>query len=165
MTDYTPRGQITVLIGDGSSGETTVWCSITTAVSSGKQCFLNQDNPLAKDCVSGRAIFFSSEDSAEYTLEGRLWRPGIKLENVSPLGLADERFSETKFDAPLLEDSVKGHRPRRVILGLLQSYVPSDIQVGQRNATRMCLDPLIGLGEKYGATFIIIIHTSKQAGL
>ena len=30
---------------------------------------------------------------------------------------------------------------------------------------RACLNPLIGLGEKYGTTFIIIVHTNKQVGL
>ena len=36
--------------------------------------------------------------------------------------------------------------------------------MGQRNAMRDCLNPLIGLGEKYGTTFAIIMHTNKQAG-
>ena len=165
VTDYIPRGQITVLAGDGGSGKTTVWCSIAAAVSSGGQCFLNQDNPFAKNCVPGRVMFFSSEDSAEYTLKGRLRRSGAKLENVLSLDLADERFPEIKFNAPLLEDLIKEHRPERVIFDPLQSYVPPDIQMGQRNAMRACLNPLIGLGEKYGTTFIIIVHTNKQAGL
>lgn len=165
VTDYIPRGQITVLAGDGGSGKTTVWCSIAAAVSSGGQCFLNQDNPFAKNCVPGRVMFFSSEDSAEYTLKGGLRRSGAKLENVLSLDLADERFPEIKFNAPLLEDLIKEHRPELVIFDPLQSYVPPDIQMGQRNAMRACLNPLIGLGEKYGTTFIIIVHTNKQAGL
>jgi len=165
VTDYIPRGQITVLAGDGGSGKTTVWCSIAAAVSSGGQCFLNQDNPFAKNCVPGWVMFFSSEDSAEYTLKGRLRRSGAKLENVLSLDLADERFPEIKFNAPLLEDLIKEHRPELVIFDPLQSYVPPDIQMGQRNAMRACLNPLIGLGEKYGTTFIIIVHTNKQAGL
>ena len=165
VTDYIPRGQITVLAGDGGSGKTTVWCSIAAAVSSGGECFLNQDNPFAKKCEPGKVLFFSSEDSAEYTLKGRLRRSGAKLENVLSLDLADERFPEIKFNAPLLEDLIKEHRPELVIFDPLQSYVPPDIQMGQRNAMRACLNPLIGLGEKYGTTFIIIVHTNKQMGL
>lgn len=165
VTDYIPRGQITVLAGDGGSGKTTIWCSIAAAVSSGGQCFLNQDNPFAKNCIPGRVLFFSSEDSAEYTLKGRLRRSGAKLENVLSLDLADERFPEIKFNAPLLEELIKEYRPELVIFDPLQSYVPPDIQMGQRNAMRACLNPLIGLGEKYGTTFIIIVHTNKQMGL
>lgn len=165
VTDYIPRGQITVLAGDGGSGKTTIWCSIAAAVSSGGPCFLNQDNPFAKECLPGRVLFFSSEDSAEYTLKGRLRRSGAKLENVLSLDLADDRFPEIKFNAPLLEELIKEYRPELVIFDPLQSYVPPDIQMGQRNAMRACLNPLIGLGEKYGTTFIIIVHTNKQAGL
>ncbi|MCI6140433.1 MULTISPECIES: bifunctional DNA primase/polymerase [Clostridium] len=165
VTDYIPKGQITVLAGDGGSGKTTIWCSIAAAVSSGGPCFLNQDNPFVKNCAPGRVLFFSSEDSAEYTLKGRLRRSGAKLENVLSLDLADERFPEIKFNAPLLEELIKEYRPELVIFDPLQSYVPPDIQMGQRNAMRACLNPLIGLGEKYGTTFIIIVHTNKQVGL
>lgn len=165
VTDYIPRGQITVLAGDGGSGKTTIWCSIAAAVSSGGPCFLNEDNPFAKNCVPGRVLFFSSEDSAEYTLKGRLRRSGAKLENVLSLDLADERFPEIKFNAPLLEELIKEYRPELVIFDPLQSYVPPDIQMGQRNAMRACMNPLVGLGDKYGTTFIIIVHTNKQAGL
>lgn len=130
VTDYIPRGQITVLAGDDGSGKTTVWCSIAAAVSSGGQCFLNQDNPFAKNCVPGRVLFFSSEDSAEYTLKGRLRRSGAKLENVLSLDLADERFPEIKFNAPLLEELIKEYRPELVIFDPLQSYVPPDYPDG-----------------------------------
>ena len=37
--------------------------------------------------------------------------------------------------------------------------------MGQRNAMRKCLNPLIGLGERYGTTFLIVVHTNKQDGL
>lgn len=169
VTDYIPKGQITVLAGDGGSGKTTVWCAIAAAVSNGSQCFLNPnetENPFTgKYKEPGKVLFFSSEDSAEYTLKGRLRRSGAKLENVLSLDLADDRFPEIKFNAPLLETLIEEHRPELTIFDPLQSYVPPDIQMGQRNAMRACLNPLIGLGEKYGTTFLIIVHTNKQAGL
>ena len=162
---YIPKGQITILAGDGGSGKTTVWCAIAAAVSSGERCFLEHDNPFSKECGPGIVLFFSSEDSVEYTLKGRLRKSGAKLENVLSMDLSDERFPEIKFDAPLLEELIKEYKPELVIFDPLQSYVPPDIQMGQRNAMRACLNPLIGLGEKYGTTFIIIVHTNKQAGL
>ena len=30
---------------------------------------------------------------------------------------------------------------------------------------RSCLNPLIGLGEKYGTTFLVIVHANKQSGV
>lgn len=37
--------------------------------------------------------------------------------------------------------------------------------MGDRNAMRQCLEPLIGYGDKYGTTFLIIEHTNKQSGV
>ncbi|MCB7317150.1 bifunctional DNA primase/polymerase [Lacrimispora sp. 210928-DFI.3.58] len=165
ITDYMPKGQITVLAGDGGAGKTTIWCSIAAAVSSGSTCFLNSDNPFTRRHEPGTVIFFSSEDSAEYTLKGKLRRAGADLGRVLSLYLSDERFSEIKFNAPLLEELIREHRPALVVFDPLQSFIPPDIQMGQRNAMRDCLSALIGLGEKYGTTFLIIVHTNKQIGL
>jgi hypothetical protein len=35
--------------------------------------------------------------------------------------------------------------------------------MGDRNAMRQCLAPLIGYGEEYGTTFIIIVHSNKRS--
>ena len=165
INDYIPRGQITVLAGDGGSGKTTIWCAIAGAVSSGSKCFLNEDNPFAGNCKPGKVLFFSSEDTAEYTLVGRLRKNGAKLENVLSLSLSEDAFSEIKFDSERLEEIIKEHRPELVLFDPLQSFVPPNIQMGQRNAMRACLNPLIGLGEQYGVTFIIVVHTNKQSGI
>ena len=37
--------------------------------------------------------------------------------------------------------------------------------MGDRNAMRNCLAPLIGYGEKYGTTFLIVEHANKQSGV
>jgi hypothetical protein len=165
INDYIPRGQITVLAGDGGAGKTTIWCAIAAAVSSGSKCFLNQDNPFAGNCKPGKVLFFSSEDTAEYTLVSRLRKNGAKLENVLSLSLADDAFSEIKFDSERLEEIIKEYRPELVLFDPLQSFIPPNIQMGQRNAMRACLNPLIGLGEQYGVTFIIVVHTNKQSGM
>lgn len=166
IPDYMPRGQITILAGDGGAGKTTIWCAIAGAVSSGTKCFLNHEDPfVGVGQKPGKVLFFSSEDSAEYTLRRRLRQCGATLENIFSISLSDENFSEIKFNSPELEEIIKQERPELVIFDPLQSFIPQDIQMGQRNAMRSCLNPLIGLGEKYGTTFLIIVHTNKQAGL
>ena len=40
-----------------------------------------------------------------------------------------------------------------------------DMQMGQRNAMRACLSPLIGIGEQYGVTSLIVVHTNKKQGV
>ncbi|RGV96539.1 hypothetical protein DWV97_08045 [Ruminococcus sp. AF14-10] len=166
IAGYVPRHQITVLAGDGGVGKTTAWCDIAASVSSGKPCFLERGIPeeFAKH-DPGKVLFFSSEDSPEYTLKSRLMKAGANLANIFSIGLKDDRFSEIKFNSELLEQLIEHHKPELVIFDPIQSFVPPDIQMGQRNAMRACLNPLIGLGEKYGATFLVIVHANKQSGV
>lgn len=161
---YIPKAQISILAGDGGSGKTTAWCAITAAISDGKFCFLEGDVPFSSG-EPKKVLFFSSEDSAEYTLRGRLRRNGANLENIYSMSISDERFQDLKFDSPLLEALIKEHRPELVVFDPIQSFIPPETQMGQRNAMRACLNPLIGLGEQYGVTFLIIVHTNKQSGM
>ena len=39
------------------------------------------------------------------------------------------------------------------------------MQMGQRNAMRACLSPLIGIGEEFGVTSLIVVHTNKKQGV
>lgn len=80
ITDYIPRYQITTLAGDGGAGKTTIWCDIAAAVSSGNPCFLEVGIPEEfSKADPGTVLFFSSEDSAEYTLRSRLRKAGAGI--------------------------------------------------------------------------------------
>lgn len=167
VNDYIPKYQITSLAGDGGSGKTTVWCALAAAVSTGRQSFFESlkipeewEGPMP-----GKVMFFSAEDSFEYTLKRRLRKNGANLENILSIDIADERFKDVKFNSPFLEQLISVHRPVLCIFDPIQAFVPPDIRMGDRNAMRACTSPLIGYGEKYGATFVIIEHTNKQAGV
>ena len=75
LPQYIPKGQITVLAGDGGSGKTTIWCGQAAAVSKGGKCFWCYTGGLAQ-CKPQKVLFFSSEDSIEYTLKARLRKAG-----------------------------------------------------------------------------------------
>lgn len=166
ITGYIPRYQITSLAGDGGSGKTTVWCALAAAVSSGKKSFL--EDFLPEDCGGGKpqkVMFFSAEDSFEYTLKRRLRKNGAILENILSIDIADERFQDIKFNSLFLEQLLEKYRPALCIFDPIQAFVPPEIRMGDRNAIRNCLAPLIGYGEKYGTTPLIIVHANKQSGV
>lgn len=166
IMDYMPRYQITSLAGDGGSGKTTVWCALAAAVSSGKKSFL--ENFIPDDWGDGepqKVMFFSAEDSFEYTLKRRLRKNGAILENIFSIDIADDRFQDIKFNSPFLEQLLEKYRPALCIFDPIQAFVPPDIRMGDRNAMRSCLAPLIGYGEKYGTTFLIVEHANKQSGV
>ncbi len=162
---YMPRGQINIWAGDGGSGKTTAWCGLVAAISTGSRVFFENDIP---DDFTGdkpeKVIVFSSEDSLEYTLKARLRKAGANLDNIYSVSLKDERFSQIKFNSRILKDLIREVRPALVVFDPLQAFIPPEIQMGQRNAMRNCLNPLIGLGEEYGTTFLIIVHTNKRQG-
>lgn len=166
IVGYIPRGQVSTLVGDGGSGKTTGWCSIVADISAGRKTFLESEIPgkwYSGDPQS--VLFFSSEDSVKHVLKPRLLKHGANMDNIHFIDLRDERFEEIKFNSRFLRDLVAYHRPALVVFDPLQSFIPADIKMGQRNAMRSCLNPLIGLGEEYGTTFLIIVHTNKQDGL
>ena len=167
ITDYIPRGQITALAGDGGVGKTTVWCAIAAAVSSGKQCFmLNGGVPEEfSECNPEKVMFFSSEDSVEITLRRRLRINGANLKNIFTIPISDERFEKVKFNSPFLEQLIAKHRPSLVVFDPIQGFIPANMKMGERNAMRSCLSPLIGYGEKYGCSFLIIVHSNKQSNV
>lgn len=165
---YIPKGQINILAGDGGSGKTTSWCGMAAAVSNGTRIFFEEEeiNPFEEEKREPQKVmFFSSEDSLEYTLKARLRKAGANLDNIYSASLRDERFSQIKFNSPLLKDLIKEVRPALVVFDPIQAFIPPDIQMGQRNAMRNCLNSLIGLGEEYGTTFLIIVHTNKRQGV
>lgn len=166
VLDYVPMYQITTLAGDGGSGKTTVWCALAAAVSSGKKSFFESFLPEDWGDKEGKKVmYFSAEDSSEYTLRRRLRKNGADLKNIVTIGIADERFREIKFDSPFLERLLDAHRPALCIFDPIQAFVPPDIKMGDRNAMRQCLGRLLEYGEKYGVTFLIVAHANKQSGV
>lgn len=161
---YIPKRQITVIAGDGGSGKTTLLCNIVASVSTGKNSIFENNYPDGFYTEPKKVLFLSSEDSFEYTLLRKLRKSGADIDNVITIPISDKGFQEVKFNSDVLTDLIRENMPALALFDPLQSFIPSNIQMGQRNAMRDCLNPLIGLGEKYGTTFAIIMHTNKQAG-
>lgn len=167
VMDYIPRGQITILGGEGGSGKTSTWCSIAAAISSGDSCFMVKDM-MPEEFIKEeprKVMFFSAEDSVEHVLKARLRSNGADEKNLLTIDISDDRFESIRFNSKFLEDLIKEYRPALVIFDPIQAFVPPEIKMSERNAMRNCLRPLIGYGEKYGCSFLIVVHTNKQNGL
>lgn len=161
---YIPKYQITSLAGDGGAGKTTIWCSLAAAISSGQQPFILGDAIPFKNEAS-TVMYFSAEDSISITLKRKLRKNNAILKNIKTMDIADDRFARIKFNDPFLESLIAKHRPDLCIFDPIQAFIPPEIRMGDRNHMRNCLAPLIGFGEKYGTTFLIILHANKQSGV
>ena len=160
---YIPKKEITVMAGDGGVGKTFVWCAIAAAISSGSKPFLL--NNLFPDTVARdpqKVMYFSSEDSNEAVLLPRLKASGAALNNIVTIDSSQEDFQKIKLNSAYLEILIATFRPALVIFDPLQSFLPPRADMSARNQMREAMAKLHVYGEKYGATFLIIMHTNKQ---
>ncbi len=145
-------------------GKTSIWCSLVASITSGKQTFLlGNEIPFNNDPEN--VIVFSAEDSWTYVLRARLEANGADLDRVGFISPEDERFVDLNFDGDLLKGIIEENRPGVIVFDPLQAFVPANLRMGDRNAMRKCFSPLIGYGEQYKLTSIIIAHANKQSGV
>ena len=160
---YIPKYGITTIAGEGGVGKTSIWCSIVASITTGKQSFLCQGIPFENEPED--VVVFSAEDSWNYVLKQRLINNGADMDRIFYMGPEDERFTDLNFNGDLLKGIVEVNRPDLVIYDPVQAFVPENLRMGDRNAMRKCFSPLIGFGETYKTTSIMIAHANKQSNV
>ena len=144
--------------------KTSIWCSLVASITTGKQSFLlGGQIPFESDPEN--VLVLSAEDSWSYVLRCRLEACGADLDRIGFISPEDERFSDLNFNGDLLKGIIETNRPSVVVFDPLQQFVPENLRMGDRNSMRKCLSPLIGYGEQYKLTSIIIAHANKQSGV
>lgn len=162
---YIPRYGITTIAGEGGVGKTSLWCSIIASITTGKPCFMLEGQDIPFDSKPETVVVFSAEDSWNYVLKQRLINNGADMERILYMGPEDERFTDLNFNSDLLKGIVEVNRPGLMVYDPIQAFVPENLRMGDRNAMRKCFSPLIGFGETYKTTSIVIAHANKQSGV
>ena len=162
---FIPRYQITVIAGDGGSGKTSIECNIAAAVTTGKQSLFTHDIPehfISSDPEN--VLILSGEDDFSRVLKRKLRIAGADMERIFTVPIESPAFNKIKFKSQELEQAIQVSNARLVIFDPLQQFLPPNVDMSRRNAMRDCLSSLIGFGEKYKATFLIVCHSNKQTG-
>lgn len=166
---FMPRGEITLLGGDGGQGKSFCWCAIAAGVSRGEYPgFLLPASPDGANTLpggAGRVLYFSGEDSTEKTLKNRLKACGADMRNIFCLTTGDDRLKDLAFDSEFLRDLCEQWRPTLCIFDPLQSFIAKGTRMEARNDMRQTLQPLNKLGVDYGTSFLIACHTNKRSGV
>lgn len=161
---WIPESQITLLAADGGIGKTTLWCNIAAAVSSGGRCVLDGENTERSPAL---VAFLTTEDSVSRKLKKKLRLAGANLHNITTMSPQDDKtglLRELKFGYERMSEFIRTIRPKLCIYDPVQGFIPREINMGNRNAMRDCMAPLIGLGEETGTTFLVVCHTNKRKG-
>lgn len=163
IPNYIPKGSISLLAGDGGTGKTYLWCNIAASVTNGGLSILEHEVPYEDTCQDKRdVLFFSSEDSTAVVLHRRLMSAGADPERILLVDMGDPNFDKIKFDSQELAEIIEEYKPALCVFDPIQSFIPATVNMGSRNAMRQCLSPLAALGEKYGTSFLIVLHTNKK---
>ena len=162
---YVPRYGITTLGGEGGTGKTSIICNIAAAVTTGRHPFMLDGIQIPFQGDPEKVLFFSAEDSWKYVLGKRLINNGANMDLIKYLPPSDPNFVDLNLNGELLEQFIEEHKPGLVLLDPIQSFIPENLRMGDRNAMRKCFTPLLGYGETYKTTFIIVVHVNKQSGV
>lgn len=162
---YVPRYGITTLGGEGGTGKTSIICNIAAAVTTGRHPFMLDGIQIPFQGDPEKVLFFSAEDSWKYVLGKRLINNGANMDLIKYLPPSDPNFVDLNLNGELLEQFIAEHKPGLVLLDPIQSFIPENLRMGDRNAMRKCFTPLLGYGETYKTTFIIVVHVNKQSGV
>lgn len=156
---YIPKGNITIIGGDGGLGKTSLWCNIASAISKGTPCVLQESNDVLYP--QGEVIYFSGEDDTARVLRARLEQNGANLDNIKTLQIDDDAFTSLSIGGALIEGIIEARRPMLVIFDPIQQFI-KNADMSKRNDMRQTMTNLTKLGTKYGTTFILVMHTNKR---
>ena len=164
IKNYLPKGQITLICGTGGTGKTSVWTSLLASISSGdRNLFDGTDMPGERKPAT--AMFFSAEDTVENVIKKKLRLNHANMKNILTMSLSDPNFERIKFGSKYLEDLIAQYKPALCVFDPLQNFIDGKIKMSDRNAMRQHMRSLIEWGQKYGTTFLIVMHTNKQSNV
>ena len=162
IPEYLPKGQITLICGTGGTGKTSVWVSLLASLSSGERILFDGFGDYYEDRQPMQCMFFSSEDTVENVIKGKLRKGHARMRNIHTISLNDPRFEKIQFGSKYLERLLDKYRPELCVFDPLQAFIDGKIKMADRNAMRQTMRSLIEWGKTYGTTFLIVMHTNKQ---
>jgi hypothetical protein len=161
---YLPLGKVTILEGDPGAMKTFLWIALAASVTRGWG-FLDQEGGPGADQEPGNVLFLNAEDGLADTLRPRLDAADADVSRVFALtGWKDEGTDGlvTFADVEVLEQGLKEHRPRLVVVDPVQAYLGARVDINRTNEVRSATKPISDLAEQYGVALLVVRHLSKS---
>jgi Bifunctional DNA primase/polymerase, N-terminal/AAA domain/Primase C terminal 1 (PriCT-1) len=159
---YIPLKMLTLLSGDPGVGKTALMMALAASLTRGDA--IGSGQPSAPSNV----LYLTNENSPQHVLRPRFDSLGgdpARFFLLRGVVNADESpGSITLKDTEQLEDAIRSHEIRLVVIDPLQSFLGAEVDAHRANETRPVLDGLIRLAERTGCAIVITRHLSKGIG-
>ena len=159
---WIPANQITIVSGDGGVGKSKALIEVVAALSTGKPTFLDP-TPAHRDPM--RVAVLTKEEGISAQIKRKIRQAGGDMLKIIAPDYLNDKTGELKdfnLGSKKMEYFLQSFQPEVVVLDPIQDFIPSDINMGSRNAMRHCMSPMATLAEELGTTVILIVHTNKS---
>jgi hypothetical protein len=159
--NWLPLRKITMLDGDPDVGKSTLTIDIAARITTGRAM------PDGTPGVKGDVIFLSEEDDADDTITWRLDAAGADREHVFHVHATKDADGECPITIPddldLLEEEVKSHETKLVVIDVLDEYLAEKVDSYKNQSMRRVLRLLRGLASRNDVAIICLRHFRKEA--
>ena len=164
VKDIFPRGEVSVIGGDGGTGKGLYTAQLVAAVTTGSA---NAFFP-GKAGKPQRVLLFSGEDDPSFVLRPRLIAAGADVKQVCFV-TPDEYFNETggilDISSKKFTDLIEKVSPALVVIDPLQQFLPAGVDMGSRNAMRAVVTPLRAAAKRLDFAALLVMHSNKRSSV
>lgn len=152
--DKIPLKKITLLVGDGGLGKSTLSLDLAARLTRGKAMpgATSQPEP-------GRALILSTEDGPSDTIRPRLEAAGADLDHVMIQTKGGASFPDHLDD---LERQIIQFGADLVIIDPITGFLGEGINMNLPQDVRRVLAPLKEIAERSGCTILLVVHLNQK---
>ena len=160
---WIPNREITVLGGDGGVGKGLFTAQLAAYITTGRTSELF---PTAR-ADTGNVLLLSGEDSIRSVLWQRLTAAGAALDKVQ--AATREELVESAGKVMNLRDEklwaiIRSMDPALVVIDPIQSFLPPDVDMNNRQKMRGLLQSLQEKARQGGFAILLVTHSNKSTG-
>ena len=161
---WIPKGAITLLVGDGGVGKTSLWCYLLSRISCGMTTMLTEElepEDAEPPIIPNRVcMYFSAEDSTSRRLKGQFEK--YEADQSKIITVRMEHLLGLDFASGALGRLIRENKPAICVFDPMQAFMPDDSSMTSRQQSREALTNLVRLGAECGTAFLLICHTNKR---
>lgn len=158
-----PNGEITLLCGDGGVGKGLFTAQLVAYVTTGRT---SEIFSAARE-QTGNVVILAGEDSVDTVLCPRLKAVEADFEKIQVA--ASNYYYRMTGKTPYLDDEslwarIESVNPSLVVVDPIQSFLPPNINMNNRQQMRGLLQKLQGMAQECGFSLLLVMHTNKGTG-